>query len=618
MLEKLEEAVADEEPALVQETNGVQAAKMEAAAVGAPAPAKIAAVAVAEPPKKVEKKVVVEEEKVAVSEPPLNFDRLKSVGTFVRTLEIWGFVFNFLFRRVSLNLKFTYKGGFTEAKKLEREEALAKWLRLGLLRLGPTFIKIGQQFSTRVDVLSKPFIKELEKLQQRPGLKEIFDIDLKNLRVIAQWLQKVDPKTDGAARDWVAIFDETARCLYDEVDYMNEAKNAKDFAAQFAGTDWIKVPRVYEQYTAKRTMCMEYAPATKINDLDALQKMGVDPDRMARLAVESYLMQVLRFGFFHADPHPGNVAVDKGDAEGKGRLVIYDYGMMGRIDPQVRSGFLDLFYAVFEKNSDSAVKALGKMGVLVDGGDMTAVKRTADFFLGSFDNRVEDQQKARTENKEDYEAEFKPKRTKEEKKERRKQILSNIGEDLLVVSKDQPFRFPAELTFVVRAFSVLDGIGKSLNKKFDIGEISAPYARNLLIDDNPSALPPQVVARQRDFERRFDRQNKAIVNLFKGPDAIEEIADIVRAIERGRLKIRVRALEAERALERVQVMQGLMLQAMVACAACNVGVVLYVSGMLLQAKGAFGVAGLFAMQAVVAQMKLGKLIKKEAQYSGAA
>merc|ERR1711939_999860 len=350
-----------------------------------------------------------------------------------------------------------------------------------------------------------------------------------------------------------------------------------------------KVPRVYDQYTRKRTMCMEYAPATKINDPEAIKKMGVDPDRMARLAVESYLMQVLRYGFFHADPHPGNVAVDKGDAEGKGRLVIYDYGMMGRIDPKVRSGFLDLFYAVFEKNSDSAVKALGKMGVLVDGGDMTAVKRTADFFLGSFDNRVEEQQKQRTENKEEYEAEFKQQRTKEEKKARRKQILSNIGEDLLVVSKDQPFRFPAELTFVVRAFSVLDGIGKSLNKKFDIGEISAPYARNLLIDDNPSALPPQVVARQRDWERRFDRQNKAIVNL-----------------------------EAERALERVQVMQGLMLKMMVACAACNVGVVLYVSGMLLQAKGVFGVAGLFAMQALVAQMKLGKLIKKEAQYARAA
>ena len=630
------------------------------------------------PVAKAEEKKADTAEKVAVSEPPLNFDRLKSVGTFVRTLEIWSFVFAFVFRRVALNLKFTYKGGFSEEKKLKRTEELAKWLRLGLLRLGPTFIKIGQQFSTRVDVLSKPFIKELEKLQdrvppfstemakqilqeelgkpveevyddfqdealaaaslgqvhlaklkktgeqvivkiQRPGLKEIFDIDLKNLRVIAQWLQKVDPKTDGAARDWVAIFDETARVLYDEVDYKNEAKNATEFAAQFAGTDWIKIPKIYWDYTAQRTLCMEYSPAVKINDLEGIKKMGVDPDRMARLAVEAYLQQVLRFGFFHADPHPGNVAVDRGDPEGLGRLVVYDYGMMGRIPPEVKGGFLDLFYAVFEKNSDNAVKALSKMGVLVEtGGDLTAVKRTADFFLGSFDNRVETQETQRSQNKEEYEAEFKPQRTKEEKKARRKQILSNIGEDLLVVSKDQPFRFPAELTFVVRAFSVLDGIGKGLNKKFDIGEISAPYARNLLIEENPSSLPPQVVARQRDFQRRFDKNNKAIINLFKGPDAIEEIAEIVRDIERGKLKIRVRALEAERALERVAVMQDLMLKAMVACCAVNIGVVLYVSGLLVQAKGACGVSGVAMLQAAAASMKLSKLTKKEAAFSGAA
>ena len=656
----------------------------EPAPVASPEPpAKPAAVATPPAPTAEEKKQEKQEkqekkqEKAVVSEPPLNFDRLKSVGTFVRTLEIWSFVFAFVFRRVALELKFTYKGGFTEAKKLERTEKLANWLRLGLLRLGPTFIKIGQQFSTRVDVLSKPFIRELEKLQdrvppfptslakqiiaeelgkpvedvyedfqeealaaaslgqvhlaklkstgeqvivkvQRPGLKEIFDIDLKNLRVIAQWLQKVDPKTDGAARDWVAIFDETARVLYDEVDYQNEANNAQEFAKQFEDTEWIKVPKIYTQYSKKRTMCMEYSPAIKINDSEAIKKIGVDPDRMARLAVEAYLLQVLRFGFFHADPHPGNVAVDKGDPEGKGRLVIYDYGMMGRIKPQVRSGFLDLFYAIFEKNSDSAVKALSKMGVLVDtGSDLTAVKRTADFFLGSFDERVENQEKQREENKEEYEAEFKKQRTKEEKKARRKQILSNIGEDLLVVSKDQPFRFPAELTFVVRAFSVLDGIGKSLNKKFDIGEISAPYARNLLIEDNPSSLPPQVVARQRDFQRRFDRQNKAIVNLFKGPDAIDDIAETVRAIERGKLKIRVRALEAERAIERVAAMQQVMLKAMVALSAVNVGVVLYVSGLVLQAKIGFGLSAAFGLQAIAAQAKLTKLVKKEAQYSGA-
>ena len=673
MVSALEDALPSEAPA------AEPAAAAPAAA--APAAAAPATAAPAEEPKAADAKqeaTKLEKEEAKVSEPPLNFDRLKSVGTFVRTIEIWSFVFAFVFRRVGLELKFTYKGGFTEAKKLERTERLANWLRLGLLRLGPTFIKIGQQFSTRVDVLSKPFITELEKLQdrvppfptslakqiveeelgrplgdvyeefaddalaaaslgqvhlaklkmtgeqvivkvQRPGLKEIFDIDLKNLRVIAQWLQKVDPKTDGAARDWVAIFDETARVLYDEVDYQNEARNAQEFATQFAETEWIKVPKIYQQYTKTRTLCMEYAPATKINDVEAIKKLGIEPDRMARLAVEAYLQQVLRFGFFHADPHPGNVAVDKGDPEGKGRLVIYDYGMMGRIPDEVRGGFLELFYAVFEKNSDNAVKALSKMGVLVEtGGDLTAVKRTADFFLGSFDERVDKQEKAREENKDEYEADFKKQRTKEEKKARRKQILSNIGEDLLVVSKDQPFRFPAELTFVVRAFSVLDGIGKSLNKKFDIGEISAPYARSLLIEDNPSSLPPQVVARQRDFQRRFDRQNKAIINLFKGPDAIDDIAEVVRAIERGKLKIRVRALEAERAIERVAVMQDVMLKAMVACAAINVGVVMYVSGMLIQAKAAFGVSAAIGLQAIMAQGKLTKLVKKEASYSGAA
>ena len=448
-------------------------------------------------------------EGIVVSEPPLNIERLKSVGTIARTFEIWSFVVAFVFRRVFIGVKWSYKGGYTEEKRVARLERLANWLRLGLLRLGPTFIKVGQQFSTRVDVLSPQFIRELEKLQdrvppfptslakeildeelggpvesffdnfqdtplaaaslgqvhraqmkatgeqviikvQRPGLKEIFDIDLKNLRVIAKWLQKVDPKNDGAKRDWVAIFDETARVLYDEVDYTNEAKNAEEFRNQFAGSDWIKVPRIFWDFTKRRTLCMEYAPATKINDVEAIKSMGIDPDRMARLAVEAYLQQVLRFGFFHADPHPGNVAVDKGDPEGKGRLVVYDYGMMGRIPVQTRDGLLDLFYATYEGQSDSAVKALTKMGVLVDtGADLTAVKRTADFFLTQFDQRINQQAKAREENKDDYESEFKAPRTKEEKKEVRKRILSNIGEDLLVVSKDQPFRFPAEFTFVV-------------------------------------------------------------------------------------------------------------------------------------------------------------------------
>merc|ERR1719183_1173855 len=370
-----------------------------------------------------------------------------------------------------------------------------------------------------------------------------------------------------------------------------------------------------------KTLCMEYSPAVKINDLEGIKKMGVDPDRMARLAVEAYLQQVLRFGFFHADPHPGNVAVDKGDPEGKGRLVVYDYGMMGRIPSQTRDGLLDLFYATYEGQSDSAVKALMKMGVLVDtGADLTAVKRTADFFLTQFDARINAQKKARETNKEEFEAEFKAPRTKEEKQQVRKRILSNIGEDLLVVSKDQPFRFPAEFTFVVRAFSVLDGIGKTLNKKFDISEIAAPYARNLLIEANPNSLPPQVVTAQREWLKRADAQTRAVVNLFKAPDAIESIADIIRRIETGKLKIRVRALEVERAVERVAVTQDITLKALIASCMANIGCVLWVTNpglYLIQAKIALGLATVMMLQAVKGQLTLSKMLKKEAKYSGA-
>jgi len=269
-------------------------------------------------------------------------------------------------KRVSLGWKWTYWGKFSEAAKKERLTALAAWLRTGLLKLGPTFIKIGQQFSTRVDVLSPELIRELEKLQdrvppfssdravqiieeqlggplashftdferspiaaaslgqvhraryngkrvvvkvQRPGLRELFEIDLKNLRVIAQWLQKVDPKTDGAARDWVAIYDECKTVLYQEIDYVNEGTNATLFRKNFEGTPWVKVPEVYWEKSGQRVLCMEYVPGLKISRVEEIERLGLDRKLLARYSVEAYLQQILRFGFFHADPvRPGEAA----------------------------------------------------------------------------------------------------------------------------------------------------------------------------------------------------------------------------------------------------------------------------------------------------------------------
>lgn len=217
------------------------------------------------------------------SNPGGRWSRFRRYGVWQRTIEIWSFAIQFAWKYFRLGRKWAYpkkQGGMTPDNVSAAKASLAIWLREGLVRLGPTFIKIGQQFSTRIDVLAPEFIKELEKLQdnvppfetetalaiitqnlgappsevfaefdetpiaaaslgqvhlarlqtgervvvkvQRPGLKSLFDIDLKNVRVLAQWLQRADPKTDGAARDWVAIYDECSRILYEEIDYTME------------------------------------------------------------------------------------------------------------------------------------------------------------------------------------------------------------------------------------------------------------------------------------------------------------------------------------------------------------------------------------------------------------
>ncbi|KAK2973862.1 hypothetical protein RJ640_002500 [Escallonia rubra] len=518
------------------------------------------------------KKSAQDQVQVSVS-PGGRWSRFKTYSTIQRTLEIWGFVLKFIVKVWLSNQKFSYRGGMTEAKKVLRRKALAKWLKESILRLGPTFIKIGQQFSTRVDILAQEYVDQLSELQdqvppfpsetavsiveeelgapvndifdrfdfepiaaaslgqvhrarlkgeevvikvQRPGLKDLFDIDLKNLRVISEYLQKIDPKSDGAKRDWVAIYDECANVLYQEIDYTKEAANAELFASNFKNMDYVKVPAIYWDYTTPQVLTMEYVPGIKINRIQALDQLGVDRQRLGRYAVESYLEQILSHGFFHADPHPGNIAVD--DYNG-GRLIFYDFGMMGSISPNIREGLLETFYGVYEKDPNKVLQAMIQMGVLVPTGDMTAVRRTAQFFLNSFEERLVAQRKERE--LATAELGFKKPLSKEEKIEKKKQRLAAIGEDLLAIAADQPFRFPATFTFVVRAFSVLDGIGKGLDPRFDITEIAKPYALELLKFREAGV---------EDFRKRWERQSRAFYNLFRQADRVEKLAAIIQRL----------------------------------------------------------------------------------------
>ncbi|XP_019197897.1 PREDICTED: uncharacterized protein LOC109191707 [Ipomoea nil] len=597
--------------------------------------------------------------------PGGRWNRFKTYSTIQRTVEIWGFVFTFIFKAWLNNQKFSYRGGMTEQKKGDRRKILAKWLKENILRLGPTFIKIGQQFSTRVDILAQEYIDQLSELQdqvppfpsetavsiveeelgaplsdifdkfdrepiaaaslgqvhratlngqdvvvkvQRPGLKDLFDIDLKNLRVIAEYLQKLDPKSDGAKRDWVAIYDECASVLYQEIDYTKEAANAELFAKNFKNMDYVKVPTICWEYTTPQVLTMEYVPGIKINRIQALDQLGVDRKRLGRYAVESYLEQILSHGFFHADPHPGNIAVD--DVNG-GRLIFYDFGMMGSISSNIREGLLEVFYGVYEKDPDKVLQAMVQMGVLVPTGDMTAVRRTAQFFLNSFEERLAAQRRERELAK--AELGFKKPLTKEEKIEKKKQRLAAIGEDLLSIAADQPFRFPATFTFVVRAFSVLDGIGKGLDPRFDITEIAKPYALELLRFREAGV---EVILK--DFKTRWDRQNRAFYNLFRQADRVEKLAEIIQRLEQGDLKLRVRALESERAFQRVAAVQKTILSAVAAGSLINLATVLYLNAIRMPAMAAYGLCAFFGFQVLIGIVKVKKIDQRERLITGTA
>ncbi|CAH9133618.1 unnamed protein product [Cuscuta epithymum] len=597
--------------------------------------------------------------------PGGRWSRFKTCSTIQRTLEIWTFIFTFIFKAWLNNQKFSYRGGMSEEKKVNRRKILAKWLKENILRLGPTFIKIGQQFSTRVDILAQEYVDQLSELQdqvppfpsdnvvsiveeelgaplddifdrfdrepiaaaslgqvhratlkghevvvkvQRPGLKDLFDIDLKNLRVIAEYLQKIDPKSDGAKRDWVAIYDECANVLYQEIDYLKEAANAELFAKNFKNMDYVKVPTIYWEYTTPQVLTMEYVPGIKINRIHALDELGVDRKRLGRYAVESYLEQILSHGFFHADPHPGNIAVD--DVNG-GRLIFYDFGMMGSISSNIREGLLEVFYGVYEKDPDKLLQAMIQMGVLVPTGDMTAVRRTAQFFLNSFEERLAAQNRERELGKTEHG--FKKPLSKEEKMAKRKQRLAAIGEDLLSIAADQPFRFPATFTFVVRAFSVLDGIGKGLDPRFDISEIARPYALELL-----RFREAGVELIIKDLRMRWDRQSRAFSNLFRQADRIEKLAGVIQRLEQGDLKLRVRTLESERAFQRVAAVQHIVGSAVAAGSLINLATVLYLNSIRMPAMIACGLCALFGFQVLFGLLKVNSLDQRERLITGTA
>lgn len=482
-----------------------------------------------------------------------------------RFLDIWSFVLKLLASRWWNGKAWSYQGGVTEAKKAQRRRSQAIWIRETLLDLGPTFIKVGQLFSTRADLFPAEYVEELSKLQdkvpafsfeqvekiieqdfgktipqlyrsfdpiplaaaslgqvhkaqlqsgeevvvkvQRPGLKKLFEIDLEILKGITRYFQ--NHPDWGRGRDWMGIYEECCRILYEEIDYLNEGRNADTFRRNFRNEDWVQVPRIYWRYTSPRVLTLEYAPGIKISHTEALEAAGLDCKVIAQLGAKAYLRQLLHDGFFHADPHPGNIAVSP-----EGALIFYDFGMMGQVQTITREKLLQTFFGIAQKDAAQVVESLVELGALSPAEDMGPVRRSVQYMLDNFMDKP-------------FEA----------------QSVAQISDDLYEIAYSQPFRFPATFTFVMRAFSTLEGVGKGLDPDFNFMEVAKPFATELMSNggfskENNSSL----------FNELGRQAAQVGSTAFGLPRRIE---DTLGKLEQGDVRVRVRSIETEKVLRRL-------------------------------------------------------------------
>ncbi|HEY7910644.1 MAG TPA: AarF/UbiB family protein, partial [Blastocatellia bacterium] len=288
-----------------------------------------------------------------------------------------------------------------ESSREARRRGQAARLRERLVRLGPTFIKMGQMLATRADLLPLEYIKELSELQdrvpafsnrrafeileaemgrplsevfsliddepvasaslgqvyrawlvsgeevavkvQRPALEENISSDLDSLRWIGGLLDRYPNLFPGA--EWLGAVDEFDRVIHEEMDYRREAANAEEFSLNFKDWRTVYVPRVYKEISTERVMVMEFIEGVKVTDLDELRRKGHDPRRINELLYRAYFKQLLEDGFFHADPHPGNLLVMR-----DGRLAIFDFGMVGRISEELKRQMIDAFFHLYNRD----------------------------------------------------------------------------------------------------------------------------------------------------------------------------------------------------------------------------------------------------------------------------
>lgn len=393
-----------------------------------------------------------------------------------------------------------------EEKNLEKR---AIQLRKLLTRLGPTFIKVGQALSTRPDLIRKDFLEELTKLQdqlppfptplamailedelgyapeeiysrispepvaaaslgqvyrarlysgeevavkiQRPYLLPVLTCDLFIMRFAARRLGPLLPLNLG--HDLSVIVDEFGTKLFEEIDYINEGRNAELFAANFQNDPTVKVPAIYWRYSSGKVLTLEWIEGFKLTDVDSVQAASLDTDDLIAIGVTTGLQQLLEYGFFHADPHPGNLF-----AMTDGRMAYIDFGMMDQLNQETKETLVDAVVHLINQDYATLASDFVKLGFLTPETDIEPIIPALESVLGeALGAKVRDFN------------------------------FKTITDRFSELMYEYPFRVPAKFALIIRSLVTQEGVALSLNPDFKIVDIAYPYvARRLLRGESPS------------------------------------------------------------------------------------------------------------------------------------
>jgi predicted unusual protein kinase regulating ubiquinone biosynthesis (AarF/ABC1/UbiB family) len=415
----------------------------------------------------------------------------------------------------------------------EHQPERASHLREILTRLGPTFIKVGQALSTRPDLIRKDFLEELVKLQdqlppfdnaiaysiikaelkreinsiyseispepvaaaslgqvyrarlisgeavavkvQRPNLQPIITLDLYLMRWGAGWLAPLLPLNLG--HDLTLIVDEFGIKLFEEIDYINEGRNAEKFAANFADDPTVKVPSIYWRYTSNCVLTLEWIEGIKLTDTQRIKAAGLDTNSLIEIGVRSGLRQLLEHGFFHADPHPGNLF-----ALADGRMAYIDFGMMDQLEEFTKETLVDSVVHLINKDYLNLTSDFVKLGFLTADTDILPIIPAMESVLGDIIGESVGNFNFKT-------------------------ITDSFSE----LMYDYPFRVPAKFALIIRSLVTEEGLALTLNPHFKIVEVAYPYvARRLLNGESPALRRRLIEVLFKDGKFQWERLENMI------------------------------------------------------------------------------------------------------------